>query len=80
MANVAVREEAPDVTLRDDSLQEFTLSSLRVVFGRGGTITHVEHNSPAQIRDQKHALAAIPGRVTAGRAERAGFTGVSRLG
>ena len=147
MANVAVGQEAPDFTLRDDSLQQFTLSSLRgkpvvlvfypadfsplcttemcayrddwslfedkgaevigisrdsvwshkafkakeglknrlladmkgqvaqlygcwneasataerltVVINREGKVTYVEHNSPAQIRDQKQALAAI---------------------
>jgi mycoredoxin-dependent peroxiredoxin len=147
MANVSVGQEAPDFTLRDDSLQQFTLSSLRgtpvvlvfypadfsplcttemcayrddwslfddkgaevigisrdsvwshkafkdreglknrlladmkgqvaqlygcwneasataerltVVIDRNGKITYVEHNSPAQIRDQKKALAAL---------------------
>ena len=147
MATVTVGQEAPDFTLRDDSLQEFTLSSLRgkpvvlvfypldfsplcttemcayrddwslfedkgaevigisrdsvwshkafkaqeglknrlladmkgkvaqlygcwneasataerltVVIDRDGKVTYVEHNSPAQIRDQKQALAAI---------------------
>ncbi|TAK65751.1 MAG: peroxiredoxin [Dehalococcoidia bacterium] len=147
MANVEVGQEAPDFTLRDDSLQQFTLSSLRgkpivlvfypadfsplcttemcayrddwslfedkgaevigisrdsvwshkvfkekeglknrlladmkgqvsqlygcwneasataerltVVIDRDGKITYVEHNSPAQIRDQKQALAAL---------------------
>jgi len=147
MANVAVGQEAPDFTLKDDSNQEFTLSSLRgkpvvlvfypldfspkcttemcayrddmslfkdrgaeilgisrdsvwthrafkekeglkhrlladmkgsvaqlygcwneaaataerltVVIDRDGRITYVEHNSPADIRDQKKALAAI---------------------
>lgn len=147
MANVAVGQQAPDFTLRDDSREEFTLSSLRgkpvvlvffpldfspactkemcayrddwslfedkgaevigisrdsvwthrafkereglknrlladmkgqvaqlygcwneaagtaerltVVIDREGKITYVEHNSPAEIRDQRKALAAI---------------------
>ena len=147
MANVEVGQEAPDFTLRDESLQELTLSSLRgkpvvlvfypldfspkcttemcayrddmslfegkgaeilgisrdsvwthkafkakeglkhrlladmkwqvaqlygcwneasataerltVVIDRDGKITYVEHNSPADIRDQKKALAAL---------------------
>ncbi len=147
MANIVVGQEAPDFTLRDDSLQEFTLSSLcgkpvvlvfypldfsplctkemcayrddwslfedkgaevigisrdsawshrafkaqeglknrlladmkgqvaqlygcwseasataerlTVVIDRDGRITYVEHNAPAQIRDQKKALAAL---------------------
>jgi mycoredoxin-dependent peroxiredoxin len=147
MANVAVGQEAPDFTLKDDSNQEFTLSSLRgkpvvlvfypldfspictkemcayrddwslfegkgaeivgisrdslwthkafkaqeglknrlladmkgqvaqlygcwneaagiaerltVVIDPAGKITYVEHNSPAEIRDQKKALAAL---------------------
>ena len=32
---------------------------LTVVIDRDGKITYVEHNSPAQIRDQKKALAAL---------------------
>lgn len=32
---------------------------LTVVIDRSGKITYVEHNSPAQIRDQKKALAAL---------------------
>jgi peroxiredoxin len=32
---------------------------LTVVVDREGTVTYVEHNSPAQLRDQKQALAAL---------------------
>ncbi len=32
---------------------------LTVVIDAGGKITYVEHNGPAQIRDQKKALAAL---------------------
>lgn len=32
---------------------------LTVVIDRSGKITYVEHNSPAQIRDEKKALAAL---------------------
>jgi peroxiredoxin len=32
---------------------------LTVVIDAGGKITYVEHNGPAQIRDQKNALAAL---------------------
>jgi len=32
---------------------------LTVVIDKDGTITYAEHNGPAQIRDQKLALAAL---------------------
>lgn len=32
---------------------------LTVVIDKDGKITYVEHNGPAQIRDQKKALAAL---------------------